>query len=86
MKQFNSLLALAGLATAFTVAGAVGASAYSPKVRKACAGDYQNFCAQYVPESAQARACFESNRKALSKMCVAALVDAGEVPSRYLKK
>lgn len=63
-----------------------GAFAYSPKVRKACAGDYQNFCSQYVPESAQARRCFESNRKSLSKFCVSALIDAGEVPRKYLKK
>lgn len=62
------------------------AQAYSKKVRAACAGDHQNFCAQYVPESAQARRCFESNRKSLSKQCVSALIDAGEVPAKYLKK
>jgi hypothetical protein len=71
-----------GAATAW--AGA--ADAYDDRVKKVCAGDYQNFCSQYVPESAQARACFESNRKALSKPCVAALIDAGEVPAKYLKK
>lgn len=86
MKQSISMLMLAGLTAVFASTASFDASAYSPKVRKACAGDYQNFCAQYVPESAQARACFESNRKSLSKMCVAALVDAGEVPAKYLKK
>lgn len=81
--KFASTLALAG---ALSLAAAGSASAYSSAVRKACAGDYQNFCSQYVPESAQARRCFESNRKSLSKYCVSALVKAGEVPRKYLKK
>lgn len=63
-----------------------GALAYSQKVEDACAGDYQNFCSQYLPDSTELRRCFESNRKGLSKICVNALVDAGEVPTKYLKK
>ncbi|MBA2125359.1 hypothetical protein DLM45_03855 [Hyphomicrobium methylovorum] len=62
------------------------ASAFSAKVRKACAGDYQNFCSQYSPDSTELRRCFESNRKGLTRICTSALVDAGEVPARYLKK
>lgn len=62
------------------------AQAYNKKVKDACAGDYQNFCSQYVPDSPQLRRCFESNRKALSRYCINALVDAGEVPAKYLKK
>lgn len=78
--------ALALCALIASAALANGAHAYSARVKKACAGDYQNFCAQYRPESSQARACFESNRKSLSKFCITALVDAGEVPKKYLKK
>lgn len=65
---------------------ATSSSAYSKAVEKACAGDYQNFCSQYVPNSPQVRRCFESNRKGLSQWCIRALVDAGEVPAKYLKK
>jgi hypothetical protein len=64
----------------------VPAMAYSAKVRNACAGDYQNFCAQYAPNSTELRRCFESNRKGLTRTCVTALVDAGEVPAKYRKK
>ncbi|HPG88471.1 MAG TPA: hypothetical protein PLD46_02375 [Hyphomicrobium sp.] len=71
---------------AATVVTATEASAVSKVVEKACAGDYQNYCSQYVPNSPQARRCFESNRKVLSQWCVRALVDAGEVPAKYLKK
>jgi hypothetical protein len=65
---------------------ATPADAYSAKVRKACAGDYQNFCSQYAPESTELRRCFESNRKGLTHTCVTALVDAGEVPAKYLRR
>lgn len=85
MNRSNSLLTLALVAIA-TIAGAGHASAYSDRIRKACAGDYQNFCSQYVPESTQARRCFESNGKSLSRPCVKALVDAGQVPAKYLKR
>jgi hypothetical protein len=70
-------------ATALT---ATVALATSEKVKKDCAGDYQNFCSQYAPDTTQLRSCFESNRKGLSKICIRALVDAGEVPAKYLKR
>ena len=86
MRQLRTTLTLAALTAGLALLTGTGAEAFSPKVRKACAGDYQNFCAQYVPESNEVRRCFESNRKGLSQICVSALVDAGEVPAKYLKK
>lgn len=82
MRQIYVMFALA----AVTSLTATAASAYSDKVKKACAGDYQNYCNQYLPDSAQLRRCFESNRKGLTQICISALVDAGEVPAKYLKK
>lgn len=72
-------------------AGAVGlvstsALAYSQKVKDACSADYGSLCAKYKQGSAELRRCFESNRRVLSTECVQALVDAGEVPARYLKQ
>lgn len=85
MRKFETALLSAAL-----IAGAglinTPANAYSAKVRKACAGDYQNFCSQYAPDSTELRRCFESNRKGLTHICVSALVDAGEVPARYLRR
>lgn len=82
----NSSILAIGAATLSMLALATASNAYSDKVRNACAGDYQNFCSQYHPDSAQLRRCFESNRKSLSQYCISALVDAGEVPKKYLKK
>jgi hypothetical protein len=81
----------AGLISAAAVAGSAlvassASAAYTEKVKKACAGDYQTFCSQYAPDSTELRRCFESNRKGLSRICITALVDAGEVPARYLKR
>lgn len=62
------------------------AAAYSQKVKDACSADYGSLCAKYKQGSAELRRCFESNRRVLSTECVQALVDAGEVPARYLRE
>lgn len=85
MRKFETVLAAAAVAGGAFIPAAP-AMAYSAKVRNACAGDYQNFCSQYAPDSTELRRCFESNRKGLTRPCVTALVDAGEVPARFLKK
>lgn len=84
IKSETVLAAAAAACAAFFLT--TPAMAYSAKVRNACAGDYQNFCAQYAPNSTELRRCFESNRKGLTRTCVTALVDAGEVPAKYRKK
>lgn len=81
MRKITLTLAFAAIASTTS-----SAFAFSDKVKKACAGDYQNYCSQYAPETAQLRRCFESNRKGLTKFCITALIDAGEVPAKYLKK
>ena len=82
-KLESALMSIAVLAGVALFASSV-ANAYSAKVKDACTGDYQNFCAQYLPDSTELRRCFESNRKGLSHICVTALIDAGEVPAKYL--
>lgn len=79
-------LGIAALALAVVGISATGALALNKRVRKACGLDYQDFCSQYHPESSAVRRCFESNRRSLSKGCIRALVDAGEVPRKYLRR
>lgn len=80
----KTVLCVALAATA--VLSASGASAYSRKVENACSSDYQNYCSQYAPKTAALRRCFESNRKSLTRTCINALIDAGEVPRKYLRR
>ena len=60
------------------------AYAYSDRVTQSCGSDYQAFCSQHAPESSALRYCFEASRNKLSQQCINALVDAGEVPRKYL--
>lgn len=66
----------------------VEAAAYSKKVENACRGDYNSHCPAYKVGSAALRQCITlaGKRGNLSKGCFDALVDAGMVPRKYLKK
>jgi hypothetical protein len=82
----NRIGKLAILSTATLLAISTAAGAYSRKVKNAWSADYASLCSQDKQGSSQLRRCFESNRKVLSKECIDALVDAGEVPARYLRR
>ena len=86
MRNTFNTFAVAIAAAGILAAGAGDAYALNKKVRRACGFDYQDFCSQYDPASSAVRRCFESNRKSLSKGCIRALIDAGEVPARYLRR
>ncbi len=66
----------------------IEAAAYSKKVENACRSDYNTHCPAYKVGSAALRNCIElaGKRGNLSKRCFDALVDAGMVPRKYLKK
>ena len=82
----NDVAVIAFSAMLLMSAGPQPARAYSQRVNNACSGDYQQFCSSYAPGTTQLRRCMESNRSALSKRCIDALIDAGEVPRRYRKR
>ncbi len=81
MRSIKVIIALAAVSLAGT-----SAYAYSQKIKDACSADYGSLCAKYKQGSSELRRCFESNRRVLSTDCVQALVNAGEVPARYLKQ
>ena len=54
-------------------------SNYSKALRQACAADYHKHCGEYGLESAALRNCMDKAGHNLSKPCVRALIDAGEV-------
>ena len=74
---FSTLLAACVLVLGF--AGTVQADSYSKAVRKACGADYHKYCGDYGLESAALRICMDKAGRSLSKSCVNALVQAGEV-------
>ena len=68
--------ALALLATMLTTGAAF---ALSLRVQMACASDYYAHCSAHSPTSPQVRTCMRAVGTSLSKRCVDALVEAGEV-------
>ncbi len=75
-----------GVAMLVLVAPMSEAHAYSERVKRACQRDYFTFCVAYPMESAALRRCMEASRSVLSQPCINALVAAGEVPRKYLKR
>ena len=81
MTRFTtkSLAGLAAGSVAIAVLFASPAQAVSPKVEKACKGDYKRLCPAYKVGSAQLRACMEAKQSEISSRCIDALIDSGEV-------
>jgi hypothetical protein len=81
-KTFNTkvVAVAAGLISA-TLAS--GAQAYDDRVQNRCKDDYLNFCSAHAVGSTGMRRCMEANGKQLSRPCVNALVDAGEIPRKF---
>jgi len=65
---------------------APGAQAYSARVNAACEGDYYRLCSAYEVGSTSLSRCIEASRRSLTQRCIDALVDAGMVPRKYLKR
>ncbi len=81
------VLALGAAVTTLLVAGLAGsgaARAWSDDIIKSCTEDYFAYCKEHSPESSELRYCMEAHRNQISKQCVKALVDAGEVPKKFL--
>jgi hypothetical protein len=76
MKFHNQLL-LGSIVLTFSVGSATAQHTYSKAVQKACANDYRS--GQYGIETDALRLCMDKADQGLSKTCVDALVDAGEV-------
>jgi len=79
----SKLLAQASVAAVLIVALSPAAFASSERVQEACKGDYLSFCSEHPVGSTGMRRCMEANGKNLSKRCVNALVDTGEIPRKY---
>jgi len=64
---------------AFGCASVAHADSYSKAVTKSCAADYHKYCGEYGLESSALRNCMDKVGDSLSKACVKALIQSGEV-------
>lgn len=77
---------LAILASAAVVASAGSANAYTARVKSACKSDFYRFCPGYKVGSSQLRACMRSAGGNVSRRCVDALADSGQIARKYHSK
>jgi len=61
------------------IAGAAEAQSYSKAVQQFCQADYKKYCGDYGLETSGLRSCMDRNGRSLSKSCVRALVQSGEI-------
>ena len=85
----RNTLALATMAISAAIAfeaAAAEQSRYSKAVQQACVADYKKYCGEYGIETEALRLCMDKNGESLTKTCVQALVDAGEVSQADIDK
>lgn len=71
----------AAVCAAAVIAGP--ASAYSGRVKSACKSDFYRFCPSYKVGSSQLRTCMRSAGGNISRRCIDALANAGEISRKY---
>jgi hypothetical protein len=62
------------------------AGVITEREKRDCPNDYHKYCGEYGLGSEALRACMSRNIKKLSRVCVAALVDAGELSQAQADK
>ena len=65
---------------------AVAEDGISEREKRDCRGDYRKYCSEYGLGTEALRACMSRSIKKISNMCVAALVDAGEMTQAQANK
>lgn len=83
MMKHIKVLALAVTVGLPALALATGAHAANERVQNACREDYLTFCGAHPVGSTGLRRCMEANGRQLSRPCINALVDAGDIPRKF---
>jgi hypothetical protein len=65
---------------------AMAVGGVTEREKRDCRADYHNYCSEYGLGTNALRACMSRNIKKVSKICVAALVDAGEMTQAQADK
>ena len=78
MKTYRARLLIATVSI-FCFAASAQAQPFGKVVQQECRDDYRTYCNEYGLDSAALRACMDRAGQSLSKGCVKALIQAGEV-------
>jgi hypothetical protein len=78
MSSFRAR-ALLGCVAILGFVGLAQAAPITPLVQRECRNDYRSFCKDYGLDTQALRDCMDKAGRSLSKGCVSALIQAGEV-------
>lgn len=84
MKSYSAKLLVASVCV-FAAFPALCAP-ISKQVQQACSADYKQHCQEYGLETAALRSCMDRAGHNLSKACVRALINAGEVSESEVQR
>jgi hypothetical protein len=85
MTHYRSKLLIAFLGLSCLACQAQAAPDITQAVSQDCRWDYHNFCGEYGIGSPLLNYCFRKNGAKLSRACVNALIQAGDVSKNYVQ-
>lgn len=83
---FGAAMAAAMFACIVFLLPAEAADGVTEREKRDCQADYRKYCSEYGLGTNALRACMSRNIKKISHVCVAALVDAGEMTQAQADK
>jgi hypothetical protein len=84
--KYGTAAGAALFAFTFILVPALAANAVTEREKRDCPKDYHAYCGDYGLGTEALRACMSRNIKKISNVCVAALVDAGELSQAQAAK
>jgi hypothetical protein len=83
--RFHASLLIGCLSIPCFISPAQSAPDITQAVSQDCRWDYHNFCSEYGIGSPLLNYCFRNNGAKLSRACVNALIQAGDVSKNYVQ-
>ena len=83
--DYGTVLGTALFATILLIVPAL-AGVITEREKRDCPKDYKAYCGEYGLETSALRSCMDRNGHKLSKVCVNALVKAGEVSQSEVER
>ena len=84
--KYGTAAGAAIFAFTFILLPALAANVVTEREKRDCPNDYHRYCGDYGLGTEALRACMSRNIKKISNVCVAALVDAGELSQAQADK
>ncbi len=84
--KYGTAIGAAIFAFVLILLPAMAATTITEREKRDCPPDYHKYCGEYGLGTEALRACMSRNIKKVSNVCVAALVDAGEMSQTQADK